>query len=229
MDEQRIIAWLDGELDPIEAEEVARAVAADPALQARAEAHRRLKARLAAAFGPTARQPVTVMPRPEAEVISLAVARQARAAKARRAQAGRRWALPGAAAASLVVGLFGGTQLAQVAGIEDRRDALALAAPIAHALDVQLASEARPVRVALSFRDHDGEVCRSFAGRALSGVACRVPDGWQLRYAAPAAAQAGDYRQAGSDPATAQVIQAMIAGAPFDATQEQAARGTGWK
>ncbi len=86
------------------------------------------------------------------------------------------------------------------------------------------------MRVALTFRDRSGDYCRSFAAKHLSGVACRADGGWQLRYAsAPDAAPQGDYRQAGADDATAQVVAAMISGEPLDRAAEAAARGKGWR
>ena len=42
MDELKFFAWLDGELPPEEADQVAAAVDADPELRGRAEAHRSL-------------------------------------------------------------------------------------------------------------------------------------------------------------------------------------------
>jgi len=215
IDETMVIAWVDGELAPADAARVEQAVAADPALRDLAEGHRAMRARFAAAFGPIADEPVGL---PSATVFSLA---GARAKKARRL-----W-VPGAIAASLVVGLFIG-QVERPAGVGDRADALAVAPPLAHALETQLSGAAGPVRVTLSFRARDGAYCRSFSATHLDGVACRTGDGWSLRYAAPGTAQGGDYAQAGSDPARSSAIAAMIAGEPLDAAGERAARGRGW-
>ena len=216
IDETMVIAWVDGELPPAEAARVERAVGADPALSELAQAHRAMRARFAAAFGPIADEPV---PLPGAQVVSFAEARAKRM---------RRLWVPGAIAASLVAGLFIG-QVERPAGVRDRADALALAPPLAQALDTQLSGAAGPVRVALSFRAQDGAYCRSFSARHLDGVACRTSDGWTLRYAAPGTAQGGDYVQAGSDPTRVSAIAAMIAGEPLDAAAERAARDRGWR
>lgn len=221
IDEARVIAWIDGELPPEEAARVERAVAGNAALGAIAGRHRAMKARFAAAFGPIADQPVA-LPR-SAEVISLAAAR---ASKAKPAPV-RRWWVPGAIAASLAVGLAIG-QFQRPAGVADRADALALSAPLSHALDRQLSGEAGPVRIALSFRAQDGAYCRSFAATHLTGVACRTGEGWRLRYAATDGAPRGDYRMAGNDPVEASAIAAMISGEPFDAAAERQARAKGW-
>ena len=221
IDEARVIAWIDGELPPEDSALVERAVAADAALGAIADRHRAMKARFAAAFGPIAEQPVA-LPH-SAEVIPIAAARGWRA----RPAPVRRWWVPGAIAASLVAGLAIG-QFQRPAGVADRADALALSAPLSHALDRQLSGEAGPVRIALSFRAQDGAYCRSFAATHLTGVACRTGEGWRLRYAAAGGAPRSDYRMAGNDPVEASAIAAMIAGEPFDAAAERQARAKGW-
>jgi hypothetical protein len=223
IDEARLIAWIDGELTPEEATRVEQAVAADAELRALADTHRALKLRFGAAFAPIAQEPVALPP--SAEVISLAAVRSARSD---RTPPARRWWVPGTIAASLVVGLLIG-RVERPVGVGDRTDALALAPPLARALDRQLAGERGPLRVALSFRAHDGAYCRSFTATYVDGVACRARDGWQLRYAAPSHETGGDYRMAGTDPAQAGAIAAMIAGDPLDAAGERLARDKGWR
>jgi len=216
IDEMTVIAWVDGELAPEQAARVEQAVAADPALRELAETHRAMRARFAAAFGSIADEPMAL---PSAEIISFAE---------RRAERTRRLWVPGAIAASLVAGLFVG-QIQRPAGVTDRADALALAPDLARKLDTQLSGEPGPIRVALSFRARDGAYCRSFTATHLDGVACRTAAGWTLRYAAPGTASGGDYAQAGSDPAQASAVAAMIAGEPLDAPGERAARERGWR
>lgn len=223
IDEARLIAWIDGELAPDDLAQVEQAVAADDQLRALADKHRALRMRFEAAFAPIAEQTVA-LPR-SADIVSLDAVRSARSGGTRSAP---RWWVPGAIAASLVMGLLIG-QMGQRAGVGDRADALALAPPLAHALDRQLAGEAGPLRVTLSFRGHDGAYCRSFTAAHLAGVACRAPEGWQLRYAAPSQEKTGDYRMAGNDPAEAGAIAAMIDGDPLDAGSEREARAKGWR
>ena len=216
VDEAMVIAWVDGELDPERAESIRQAVAVDPALHELAETHRAMRGRFAAAFGGIANEPVAL---PSAEIVSMADARAKRT---------RRLWVPGAIAASLVVGLFVG-QVERPVGVTDRADALALAPDLAHGLDTQLSGASGPVRVALSFRAQDGAYCRSFTATHLDGVACRTTSGWTLRYAAPGTSTRGDYAQAGNDPVRASAIAAMIAGEPLDAEGERAARDRGWR
>ena len=225
--DEQLIAWIDGELSPEAAAEVVEAIERDPALAARAAAHRSLAHRMTRAFGPIADETVRLPRREPAPVISLAAARAARAEQARKPQ---RWAVPGAIAASLLVGVLVGQQTTMVARVDDRSGALALAKPIAQALYQQLSGDAGPIRVSLSFRSKDGGYCRSFAGKHIDGVACRSDGGWQLRYAAPATNGPGDrYRMAGDDPAMAAVVSGLIEGDPLDAAAERKARTAGWK
>ena len=230
IDEARIIAWIDGELGEAEAAWMADAVAADPALAAQAERHRMLKTRFAAAFSAIADQPVALPERESAPVISLAAVRAERAGREEKvAPPTRRWFIP-AIAASLLVGVMAGHMVDQPGGVADAPGALAVSPQIASALDSQLSSDAGPVRVALTFRDRSGDYCRSFMAKHVSGVACRGESGWQLRYAsAPQKPVQGDYRMAGADDASAQVIAAMISGEPLDRAGEAAARGKGWR
>lgn len=239
IEEARVIAWLDGELSEAEAAWMAHVVAADPALAAMADRHRRMKARFAAAFGPIAEMPVPEQDpaRAPAPVISLAAVRAEREARAKaraRAAAGPseagRWTIPAMVAASLIVGVLSGYGLGSPSGVSDRPNALAVSPKIASALDGQLSGDAGTIRVALTFRDSTGDYCRRFAATHLSGIACRQGGAWQLRYASATADGAqGDYRMAGGDESAAQIISAMIAGDPLDRRAETAARDKGWK
>lgn len=237
IDEATIIAWVDGELDEPTAARTAEAVAADPALAALAEQHRRMKARFAVAFAPLADLPAAELTtpapeRPAATVVSLAAARKARDAAAAAASrpSPRRWLVPGAIAASVLVAVLAGQSFVGGGGSSagGERDALALPAPTVAALDRQLSGDGGAVRVAMTFRSRDGNLCRGFTASGLASVACRTEGGWRLRYAAPAAPQAGDYRQAGGDTGQMDFIQSIIAGEPLDRAAETKARADRW-
>ena len=58
IDDDILMAFADGELDEISRARVERAVAADPALRARLEQQQKLRATLAAFYGPTAEEEV---------------------------------------------------------------------------------------------------------------------------------------------------------------------------
>jgi hypothetical protein len=87
------------------------------------------------------------------------------------------------------------------------------------------------VRIGVTFRDQSGAVCRSFTDPSSSGLACREVKGWRVRglFAAPEG-QGGNYRMAaGMDPNLAALVDSAMAGEPFDAAQEKAARDKGWR
>lgn len=225
MDEARIIAWIDGTLSPEEARAVAAAVAADPALAARADQHRRIKARYQKAFGgliaEAARMPGKT--RAAGEVVSLAAVRARRDAQAPAARTGlraggRHWLLPAGIAASLLVGIATGLQVRPLPGVSDQPHAMTLDRSLSRALETAPSGAAGAVRIAQSFRDRTGHWCRSFAATDVAGIACRGQDLWRLRYAAA------------GDPAEQQRVTAAIAaGAPADAAAERAAIAAGWR
>jgi len=239
MNEERLMAYLDGELDAAERIEAEREIAADPALAERVRAQQALRARLRAAYAPVLDEPV-----PErllaaargAEVIDLTAARQAREPR-------RRWHWPewGAMAASVLAGVIGGQLLL---GANDplrsaRDGSLVAGGPLAQALTEQLASTPPPgakVQIGVSFVARSGSYCRSFVlerEAPLAGLACRDGDAWKLQLVAPAAKpeSGGGYRMAASalPPALLKAIDEQIQGAPLDAPAEQAARQRGWR
>lgn len=224
-DEEEFFAWLDGELDGADADRVAARVAADPALTALARQHRALGTGLKTAFDPMMQE--SNPPQFGGEVIDLA------AVRARRASFGvPQWA---AIAATLAIGIVAGQFVGprSESPIETRGGAMVASASLDRALDTQLASNSPtgPVRVGLTFRGADGAICRSFVQDGSSGLACRDGGDWKVEglFAAPAS-QGGDYRMAaGDNPQLANLIDARIAGDPFDAAAERTAQANGWR
>ena len=229
-EEERFYAWLDGELEGAEAEQMATRVAADPALQAKAEQHRALTTKLRDAFAPVMDADV---PPPrfahEPQVVDLQAERAKR--EERRASLGvPQWA---AMAATLAIGIVAGQFVGNRSGapVESRDGMLVAAASLDRALDADLASAEGKgrVRVGMTFRDRGGAICRSFSGAAGSGLACRKGDDWRID-GLFGSAQQGDYRMAaGEDPRLAALIDERIAGEPFDAAREKAALENGWR
>jgi hypothetical protein len=231
-EDEQFYAWLDGELDSDVAAEVAARVAADPALAKLAEQHRALNSTLRNAFDPVASSPVPehllAAARPRTTVVDFAAAREKRSARFGLPQ----WA---AIAATLVVGIVTGTviQSNRVSPTAASDGPLVAAAALDEALDVQLASvpETGSVRVGLTFRDKAGAICRSFTYARKSGLACQDRGQWKIRgLFAASEGQETDFRMAaGTDPALAALIDSTIAGDPFDADQERAAKERGWR
>lgn len=229
-DNEMIMAYVDGELDLVTAKRVERAAEQDADLARRIAEERRLKERLAGHFTPVLDDPV-----PERLTALLSgvdtTLEQRRNGGALRGTRPRvvQWA---AMAATLVLGLVvGQTLLAPSAGpvaVED--GTLVAKAELAEALDVQLASsqgEGSATRIGLTFRDRDGVACRTFEATALSGIACRKGEDWQIRRSYPGAADTA-YRQASAGD-IAEAAADMMQGSPLDAAGEERLRDAGWR
>ena len=233
IDDDMLMAYADGELDEIGRARVERAVAADPALRARLEQQRTLRATLAAFYGPTAEEDVPERFRAmlDSKIVDFP------AARARRTQAARPlWQSLAALAATLVLGIALGRTLLMPAGgpIAVENGTMVAQGPLAVALDTQLASAQAPnaaTRIGTSFAATDGRLCRTFDSAALAGIACRGDQSWQLiMTGAGSGAPRTDYRQAGNaNPLVAEAAQALMAGEPFDANAERRARDSGWR
>jgi hypothetical protein len=117
--------------------------------------------------------------------------------------------------------------------IVNKDGGLIASGPLAETLEHGLGrEEAGPVHVALSFRDKTGRLCRSFDTERLAGIACRDPDSWHVQLVLQANGSNGATarRSASSEsPFVGQAIDAMIAGDPLDAGEEQTARDRGWR
>lgn len=224
IDPETLAAYADGELDPITAKRVERAMADDPALAEQVERHRALTARLRGSFAGLDAEP---MPAGVAALFAHAD-NVVPFPTARPKPAPQRWW--GAIAASLVAGLLLG-QLVPRAGSDlafEGGTAVAQGS-LERALDTQLASTQgaqAPVRIGITFRDRAGALCRTFETGTTGGIACSGDSGpWRVQ-----ALQGGAettttaYAQAGSPMAAVlEQAQAMAAGDPLDAAGEAAA------
>ena len=226
-DPAMVAAFVDGELDDLTARRMEREAENDAELAAEIMRHRALKARLEAHFAPVAEEAVperlrALLVEPKLDT-SLAARREAKQARF----ASIHW---GAIAAALVLGLTIGLKpWLPAADVGHANGTLVASGALASALDTQLASSqpaSADVRIGLTFRDKQGRTCRSFEGRALSGIGCRDRGHWALERTM--AGQAGsDYRQASSGALAADVAK-MMAGEALDAAAERAARQKGW-
>jgi len=229
IDDEQFFAWLDGELDPAEAASVEAMVAADPALQRRAKAHRALAGRLQAAFEPIVREAVpgrlseAASPR-GSEVIDFAAAQHQRPSRPK--SVGLQWA---AMAATLAIGLVAGSMISGggVSPIVQEDGRLVASGELEQALYTRLASAPSDegTRIGLTYRDKGGNLCRSFAGAGAAGLACHQGRDWRIRGLFEAGeGQQSEFRMAsGPDPRLAELIDATIAGEPFDAAAERQA------
>mgnify|MGYP006142523903 FL=1 len=239
--DERVMAYVDGELDAAGIAEVEAAMATDPAVYAAVSQARALRSQLRQAFAPMLEEPVPERLRAVALGRGPAVAAAPAVAVALPVPRRRRWGLPewAAMAASLVLGIAV-SQLApgRAAGPLVSDDGRLLAAgPLAVSLEARLGAETgEGLRIGLSFRDREGGYCRGFQlgdGQAVAGLACRASDGrWEVPVLVTIpAAPAGGLRQASTplpDAVLAEVDR-RIAGEPLDAAGERAARDAGWR
>lgn len=230
IDDETLFAYLDDELGPQDRARVEQALANDAVLRDRLQAHRDLSARLRAGFDPLLEAPLPPgLGLPATPVIDFA------AARARKRSAPPRWTQWGAIAATLLVGIVAGHVATRDNGVLIERDGRLIASgPLADALDRQVGgagADAGAVRVTLTFASRDGPICRSFDTRTQAGIACRDGDGWNIAATfANGEATAGDYRAAsGGAPQRMALIEAMIAGQPFDVAREHQARERAWR
>lgn len=228
---EQIAAYADGELAGDALAEVETAIAADPALAAKVEAHRALKAKLDVHFAPVLEQSVpdhlTAMLQPKAEtaeVVSFAKEREKRGL----GPTVRRWvpyAGP-ALAASLVLAVWAPWQANELPqGYADTQ--------LAAVLDDQLVATqgaGAETRVLVSFENEGGEYCRAYRSEDIGGIACRDDTGWQVEQQfALDGSQVTEFRQAGSEADLFAAAQAMAAGDVLDAEGEAAAKERGWR
>lgn len=236
--QEKLMAYVDGELTPEEERRVATEIAGNSAMAAYVEQQRALKARLSADFSP-----VLAAPLPERfERMILDAPRQAEKPPANRLQ--RIFSFAGsmsigiplaAAAAGIAIGIGITNWFGSGGMIGNAGGTLIARGELAAALSTQLAADQSAVRVAVSFVDHDGNFCRSFqtsdARNAMAGIACREQDEWRI--VATAATQPvgqSQFRQAaaGIPESLRQAIGDMISGQPLNAAAERAERARNW-
>lgn len=227
-DDEILMQYADGELGDLAKARVERAAAQEPAVAARLERHRRLRAQVAEHYRPVADE------HPPERLTSLLAGTVVDIATVRHPSRQARW-VPAAIAASLAAGLVAGQLLPRGAGapVAFKGGAMIAQGEVARALDTQLASTQpadAPVRIGVSFPGQDGRACRTFEATAIAGVACREGQRWQVLVTAPGgrASPERGYRQAGTDAVVMQAAQDMMSGAPLDAVAERRARDAGW-
>ncbi|MGS2719699.1 hypothetical protein [Paraglaciecola aestuariivivens] len=111
---------------------------------------------------------------------------------------------------------------------------------VAKVLDTSLSGQAydlqsgQTVTAQLSFANQQGQFCRQYLIQDVHSstqIACKGATGWELKAQSdePNVANATEYQTASSKHKLDQMIDKMIAGAPFDRQQEQSAIQTDWQ
>jgi hypothetical protein len=222
--DETLMAFADGALAPAEAERVAAALEADPALAERVALLADGRRIAAGAFRDVLAEPVPARLLAAAGAAAPAVV-VAAPANDNRARGWRITAL--AAAASLLVGAFLGTRLP----LDTPAPGAPLLPPrLVAALD---GASGPGVTVTATHLVEDGQYCRRFAMAeaegALLGLACREPAGWRLRVAVSRGAGGAFQPASGEDPVIAEVLERLGAGPALDAAAEAQARQRGWR
>lgn len=238
-DDETLMRRIDGELTPQEGERIDAEALTDVELAGRLRAMRSVRT--------AAREAFAVEPDPRDAALARLIAGADRtrvspwarlsraAARAFAPKPAALWA--GLAVATFVAGVFVGPLL------KGSEPAFTLApggeiadAALVRVLDARLASDGPDVdgrAVVLSYRDVDGNWCRTFrAGDAgVAGLACRDEGQWAIRAVAPLGEASGEVRTAGTDmPSTIlSAVDASLSGETLDAAAEARARDAGWR
>ena len=239
--DDRLMAYVDRELDPASTAEIDAAIARDPELAARVERQRKLRVAVHAAFEPILQEP---MPKRLLDAASGATLVSSTSRAARRWT----WFEWSAMAASAVLGvLIAGAfigDMRRAPAIDPSTDLVAerghvvARGRLALALSEQLAGTQKPdasVRIGLTFLSKGGEYCRTFTLEkgAAAGLACSSAGEWRIPVIAEADrnGSSGAYRTAAAPlpPAVLREVDERIQGSSLDAEAERAAQQRGWK
>jgi len=222
--DERLLAYVDGELTGEELAKFEAEMAANPRLKDEVDKHRGLNARLAAA-------------RAERADMARAAAKGAKGQKGARPPAkaapprvplsGWHWAV---ILAGLAVGIAGGLAAGRYAfpptgPVVADGGMLTTAGDLNVALTNQMTGQKGPVMVDATFRTAKGRYCRTFRSTPdrLAGLACRQSEGWVLQTATVLGAADVMPR------AVLKAVDGLMVGAPLDETAERTARAKDWK
>lgn len=247
IDDETLMAYADGELDAAQAAQVEQLLQRDAAAAARVAQHRALRTQLRSDFSAVLSEPVpdrllnllqanATGTQARDTVVDFSQAKQRKATVVRN-WSGREW---GAMAASLIAGIVLGMYALNFNSanlVGEQGGALIAQGKLDSVLTTQLASvkSTQAIQIGVSFRNHAGEYCRSFAiqeTHALAGLACRSQSNWRVRMLTESSTKdSSEFRQAGSGTPTAvlALIDQQIAGEPLDAEAEAAALHRGWR
>lgn len=238
-DDETIMAYVDGECDAVTAKRIEAAMASDDNIARRISREQSLRAKLAAHYDPILTEAVPdhltalLSAKATSNVDTSFAARKAEQQRVEIRRPGMGMAQWGAMAATLVVGILVGHFAIGGGGnapfVEDG-GALIASGQLENALEKQLASAQSTdsdFQIGLTFRAKSGNICRSFGGKAVSGIACREGQQWQM-YSTLPGGTASDYRQASSSKIN-ELAAELMADGTLDAEAERKLRDAGWQ
>ena len=220
--DERLLAYVDGELTGEELVKFEAEMAADPRLKDEVDKHRGLNARMAAARAERAD-----MARAAAKG-GKGRARVAVTPAAPRVQLSVwHWlAILGGLAIGVGGGLAAGPYVLPPTGpVIAEGGVLTTTGDLNSALTNQLVGQKGPVTIGTSFRTANGRYCRTFRSTPdrLAGLACHQSDGWVVQTVTVLGAPDVMPR------AVLTAVDGLMVGAPLDQAAERAARAKDWK
>ena len=236
--EERVIAYVDGQLDGELLFDFRARLVTDPGLAERVAAHRWMARQVTAAYGPPPEVNeddalIAHFGLGNGQVVPLS---DHQLFPVRRGQS--KFAAFTAVAASLALVLIvGSISLTSTSPIVRVPEGPRIASGIlAASLSDQLSGEPGRVRIGLSFRTDQG-VCRTFqSDQGVSGIGCRNGDHWVVPMTSKAdphtnAITSADYRLAGGDitPSVMAEVDKRIRGEPFSIGDEARLRQHHWR
>jgi len=237
MNDEQILAYVDGEMSGTEMQRMDAAMAGDAVLRARVEEQRQLRDALRVSFDPVLSEPMPATLTNAAMMAPVSWRWRLRALLTAGQRSSGAISIPRfamTAAATLVLGVVIGRTVLDTndAMIGTANGVTVARGELAQSLETRLASDSSGgTRIGVSFASKDGRDCRTFAAGSNAGIACKSGDAWQIAALTQTGNQAHrEFQAAGAampDAIRAQVQQ-MMAGDAFDAAAERAARDKGW-
>lgn len=224
--DERLLAYVDGELTGEELVKFEAEMAANPRLRDEVDKHRGLNARLAADRAERADRARAAAKGAKGAKGQKRVRASAAAAPPRVQLSGWHWAV---ILAGLAMGIAGGLAAGRYAfpptgPVVADGGMLTTAGDLNVALTNQLIGQKGPVTIGRTFRTAKGRYCRTFLSTPdrLAGLACRQSDGWVLQTVTVLGAADVMPR------AVLTAVDGLMVGAPLDEAAERAARAKDW-
>jgi len=241
IDDETLIAFIDGELDDAGMDRVAAAIDADPALAERLDALQTTDTAIRETYQPVAEEAVPdhlldLVRSSEAIDDEPTVLPFRRPAQKAATPLRPGWTNYAAIAASLVLGVLIGGRLG--GGEEGLMifdgDRPIAGGVLAAALEHQASGETGPggTAIQLSFNSTDGTACRSFLHGETTGLACRENGQWVVQMTAPAETAHGSVMRTASSAMPTSILDAIdarISGDALGADDEAQLIADGWR